>query len=184
MEKEQLRHPLLEKRRKLSSQERKEKSRLACAYVLSSPFFLEARSILFYAAQGGELELDPAIQAALAQEKEVLFPRVTPPGMTLHRISTYPQDLEPGYGGILEPLSSLPTVAPEKVDLAFIPGVGFDVRGNRLGRGQGHYDRFLSQIPGKKVGMCYQFQVLPSLPVEAHDLPLDVLITEHGVISP
>ena len=64
------------------------------------------------------------------------------------------------------------------IDLAVIPGVAFDRRGNRLGRGKGYYDRLLPRIPtAYKLGLCFPFQVLNQIPAEAHDIPMDEVLT-------
>jgi 5-formyltetrahydrofolate cyclo-ligase len=68
--------------------------------------------------------------------------------------------------------------AAERLDLMLIPGVGFDRQGNRLGRGAGYYDRFLSSMPNRPflVGLAFQEQLLDEVPTERHDVPMDIVL--------
>ena len=70
-------------------------------------------------------------------------------------------------------------------DICIIPGLAFDQLGNRLGYGQGHYDKFLSQYPNiLKVGICYNMQISREpIPAEPHDITMDVIITENQIIK-
>jgi 5-formyltetrahydrofolate cyclo-ligase len=85
--------------------------------------------------------------------------------------------------GILEPQHGRSSL-PQEIELYFIPGLAFDRKGNRLGRGGGYYDRYLSTIrpDAIKVGLAYQLQIDTALPVETHDHQVDLLITETGII--
>jgi 5-formyltetrahydrofolate cyclo-ligase len=87
-----------------------------------------------------------------------------------------------GHYGIKEPLS--PTPFPmNQIDLIAVPGVAFDRAGNRLGRGGGYYDRLLDGFPGVSVAVAFSFQILHQIPHEAHDRPVDSLITEREIIK-
>ena len=83
--------------------------------------------------------------------------------------------------GMLEPLG--PSVDPGMIDLALVPGLGFTRRGSRLGRGKGHFDRFLPRLRADcfKVGVCHNVQLLDDLPTEPHDVPMDAVVTPSGV---
>ena len=64
------------------------------------------------------------------------------------------------------------------IDVIIVPGVAFDNQGNRLGRGKGYYDRFLKKIPAtKKIGICFDFQMIEQIPTEKNDIPMDDIIT-------
>jgi 5-formyltetrahydrofolate cyclo-ligase len=74
----------------------------------------------------------------------------------------------------------------EQIDVALVPGVAFDAAGHRLGRGRGYYDRFLRalggtmgtvpSVPPKLIGLCFDFQKVPEVPVDANDIPVDMVI--------
>jgi 5-formyltetrahydrofolate cyclo-ligase len=88
-------------------------------------------------------------------------------------------DLVPGKFGILEPgPSAARLVAGQQIDAALVPGLAFDERGNRLGRGMGYFDSILKEIRGAKIALAYEFQVLHGVPVEAHDARVDFIVTE------
>lgn len=69
------------------------------------------------------------------------------------------------------------------IDIAIVPGVAFDKKGNRVGYGKGYYDRLLSKIDGKKIALAYGFQVFENLPAESHDIKVDYIVTENRVIK-
>jgi 5-formyltetrahydrofolate cyclo-ligase len=94
-------------------------------------------------------------------------------------------ELTPGYLGISEPsLSDDRLKDIGDVDLAVIPGVVFDYSGNRLGYGGGYYDNLLPNIKEKTplIALAYKEQLVDSIPLETHDVKVDVLVTDEGVI--
>lgn len=113
-----------------------------------------------------------------------VFPKVVDNGLRFYRSAL--SDMKPGYGGLLEPQD----IASEHVEMAHIscvlvPGLGFDRRGFRIGRGKGFYDRALENHKGIKIGICYSSAVLEDdLPKEDHDVPMDWLVTESFVLKP
>lgn len=93
------------------------------------------------------------------------------------RIYTGTEDMTTGVYGIKEPTGKLFTDY-SSIDFIAIPGVAFDKKGNRLGRGKGYYDRLLPQIPSAyKVGICFPFQMTEEVPVKAFDIRMDEIIT-------
>ena len=85
-------------------------------------------------------------------------------------------DLQEGYFHIKEPVGEIFT-AYDEIDLALIPGMAFDSRGNRLGRGCGYYDRFLVQMPQiRKIGVCFDFQKVPEVPVDCYDIAVNEVV--------
>ena len=96
------------------------------------------------------------------------------------------QDLVPGYYNIPEPdpKKSL-RLEPGEIDAAIIPGSVFDIHGGRLGYGGGYYDRFLlNDAPqAKRIGLAFELQVVDNVPLEPHDQPLDILITEERIVN-
>lgn len=69
-----------------------------------------------------------------------------------------------------------------KLDMVIVPGVAFDRKGNRLGRGKGYYDRFLSRIKAPKVGVCFDFQLYDNIPVSDNDIKMDMIVSENDLI--
>ena len=97
-----------------------------------------------------------------------------------------PEDIEmvKNRWGILEPKLPMEFIPPMMLDMVLVPLLGFDMKGNRIGYGKGYYDRFLSLVRPTclKIGVGYECQkVVDGLPIEAHDTPLDFVITEKAV---
>ena len=140
------------------------------------------RLIGVYAPSGGELDL--ARWLALADPAAAFaWPRVTGPrAMTWHVAS--PSDLVRGYRGLSEPPADTATVDPLRLDLLLVPGLGFDRFCGRLGRGGAFFDALLA-APSRPpaVGVAYAEQVVPRVPVAAHDRPVDVVVTDVAVAA-
>ncbi len=94
------------------------------------------------------------------------------------------KNLIKGRYNINEPPASSPNVKASEIDLALIPGRAFSRIGTRLGRGKGYYDRFLNEYTGLTVGLCYEEQLIASIPVEEHDKFIDYIITPSQIIHP
>ncbi len=138
------------------------------------PEFRAARTIAFFSA----LPDEPATDEVLARWNEtrrVVLPRVE--GETMHFYSCRPETLRFGAFGILEPQGE-EECPPERIDLMICPGVAFTEDGRRLGRGKGYYDRYLSQpdLRAYRVGVCYTHQIVEELPVEEHDVKMDLVV--------
>lgn len=87
---------------------------------------------------------------------------------------------EKGPFGVLEPRKALPYEGP--IDIGLIPGLAFTLNGRRLGRGKGYFDRFLASYEIQfSVGVAFDFQIVPTLPRQAWDLPVDAIVTPSGL---
>ncbi len=112
--------------------------------------------------------------------KRFFLPRVN--GVNLDILPYEESRLELGSFHIEEPTGD--NVADvNDIELMIIPAVAFDRKGNRLGRGKGFYDRLLSSSRATKIGVGYEFQLFDSIPSEAHDVPMDMIITQKTVIK-
>ena len=98
--------------------------------------------------------------------------------MELRRYSG-PADLQRGAFGIFEPTGELFTDY-NTIDVAIIPGMAFDAKGHRLGRGKGYYDRFLAKLSPStyKIGLCFSWQLVDYVPTDEHDIPMDEVIVQ------
>ena len=138
--KQRLRKTLSEKR--LRHTEVKEKSRKIQDFLFSLPEYMDAEKVLFYMSIKNEVETwDMVIEAM--KEKTVLIPVTENSGLLLSELIE--PEFEKGAYGVLEPKNVRP-IAPEYVDLAIIPGIGFDRVGGRIGYGKGYYDKLLKDI--------------------------------------
>jgi len=150
-----------------------------------------ASTILAYAAFGTELSLDPFITAALDTGKRIAIPAIdwTRKSMVAHQITNLDTDLILGRYDIRIPREGCPVVEPEQIDVILVPGLAFDRTGNRLGRGAGFYDRYISALKDSGhnptlIGVCYHAQIVDSVPTEPHDHRVDRVITELGPLDP
>jgi 5-formyltetrahydrofolate cyclo-ligase len=185
--KQYIRRSIRAVRRGLSEAERLARSRRLWERVIALPCYQHARVVLGYMAFDHEVLTDGLMQQAMASGKQIVLPMVQADreGMTLYAIEDLEHDVASGYHGILEPQPQRTrAVVPETLELALIPGVAFDLRGGRLGFGAGFYDRLLSRLPRDipMVGLAFDFQVIPRLPSQPHDIMLDAIVTERGVI--
>ena len=142
------------------------------------PAFLEASSVLLFWSIEGEPDTHAFISRA-CREKRVLLPRVTDGALEIVEYS--PDRMVPGYRGIMEPDASSVCANPDEVDFAVIPGMAFDPSGRRLGRGKGCYDRFLPLLHCLKAGVCDDSHIVDEVPVEDHDIPVDLVITPNNL---
>ncbi len=139
----------------------------------------DAASIFFYAPLGEELDIWPLLLDTLAAQKTVCLPRFDSRSQRYVpcRIQNIEADIAIGQFSLREPAPHCPAVPLNQLDLILVPGIGFDTRGNRLGRGKGFYDRLLTAVRGTKCGVAFDEQIVPSVPVEAHDVTLDRIVT-------
>jgi 5-formyltetrahydrofolate cyclo-ligase len=163
----------------LSGAARTRASADAVERLRGQPIWQKAGTVLFYSAIGGELDLSALMESTLESGKTVLLPRfATDTGIyEAVRVTDLKRDCAPGKFGISEP-GPLSQICPlNTLDLALVPGLGFDLAGRRLGRGLGYYDRLLSRITGAKCGVAFDQQILGEIPAEGHDVRMDFILT-------
>ncbi|MCR5664904.1 MAG: 5-formyltetrahydrofolate cyclo-ligase, partial [Oscillospiraceae bacterium] len=139
-----------------------------------------ARTVLSYCAAPDEADL-AALHAALAERgTRVCFPVVTGPGTMEARVPESPEALVSGAFGLRQPDPARSAfVAPETIDLALCPCVGFDRAHRRLGHGGGYYDRYLAACPrARRVLVGFACQELDAVACEPHDLPMQRVVCE------
>jgi 5-formyltetrahydrofolate cyclo-ligase len=175
-EKRELRRIVRERMDGLSIEAQSEKSKLVCDLFLRQEVFERSESILLYMPLAREVDVQLIFQRSLAEKKRVALPRFSPETGSYGAFFVGDKPLVVGAFGILEPAQDNP-VPLNRLDLVVVPGVGFDSRGRRLGRGKGFYDRLLSEATGVKCGVCFDEQLLETIPVEPHDVGVDFLAT-------
>jgi 5-formyltetrahydrofolate cyclo-ligase len=138
-----------------------------------------ARTILFFAPLPDELDVWPLLEEFLAAGKIIALPFFDA-GKTTYgarQIKNAATETITGKFGVREPASSCAEIPLNRFDLVLVPGMAFDLRGNRLGRGQGFYDRLLAEASGVKCGVGYDFQLLENIPSEPHDAKMNFVFT-------
>ena len=179
-EKKRLRELLAQKRRLLSKDDVAEQSGAIVAAVEQMSCFQAAKTVLIYYPTYNEVDLLPLIKR-YKKEKTFLFPVVHRKAMTACPYEGNDK-MHRGKFNIPEPTTE-PFVG--KIDLILVPGIAFDRKGNRLGRGGGYYDRFIADLDGKTLlaGVGYDFQLVDKVPANRRDKRLDFVITPLTVIK-
>ena len=191
-------------RESLSEEERAFASHKACVCLIKSELFLSADIVLSYMAAGAEADPFRLSAAALTAFKMLAFPTCAKKGPAMDFYVVHGAEDEQSFlaqfsrntFGILEPIPlpsarlSLPPVRAKNI-LVVVPGLAFSPRGGRMGYGAGYYDRYLPELKQKAfehdcrvtlVGFCFDCQVCRKLPLEAHDVPMDYVLTQSGFI--
>ncbi len=132
---------------------------------------IQEKTVLSFVSKPEEIDTSLLNEAILSYGTLVL-PRVEENQLVLYYVSSLSQ-LQLSAWGILEPNPSLCVECPpHDLDIAFIPGVGFDKLGNRLGYGKGFYDRLLKQVSCRLIGLCFEEQLVSSIPTLPFDSPM------------
>ena len=173
-----LRRLVREAERNLSPAEKAESDRILAARFLASEPYRRANVLFLYAGVDPEPDTRPVIAAALRSGKTVALPKITGPGLMDARRITALEGLVPDKFNIPAPSEESETVPPDAFDLILVPGAAFTPGGVRLGRGGGYYDRYLPRTRGVKLALARRQFVFPALPAEAHDIRVDILITD------
>jgi len=143
------------------------------------PQLQSAHAILFYAPMPDELDVWPLLEKLLKTGKICALPAFDGTTRTYcaRRVTSLETDIIAGRFDVREPAPSCEIVPFNRFDLVIVPGVSFDLAGNRLGRGMGFYDRILAESSGVKCGVAYDFQLKESIPVETHDAKVNFIFT-------
>ena len=175
MDKKALRAEIRQKKRAMTEEEIVSKSAALGVLFRDCPLYRRANTIYGYLPYNQEVRTIPMLAQALADGKKVAVPKVYGDTMKFLYITDFSQ-IAPGYAGIPEPVADEP-VADDPTALVLMPGLAFDPQGHRIGYGGGFYDRFLELEPQHPtVALCYDFQLLPVLETEDHDIPVDCVL--------
>jgi len=178
-QKKQLRDHFRKKLRHESVEFKIQKSRVISDLIHDFPAFRKAACVMFYVSFDGEVDTRSILETTFKEGKTVLLPVINERENKL--FCSHLEDahkMRPGKYGIMEPDKPNEAFPSSQIDLVFVPGLGFDRKNFRLGRGKGYYDRFLEQLGPHtlKVGLAYDFQLVDHLSVEEHDVPMDMVI--------
>lgn len=181
--KDMLRKQCKETRKGLTEEYLQAASRDITAHLLESEAYRAAKTIFTYMNYGKEVITDDFISRALADGKRICIPLCLPGNQMEAKCYRGPEDLHIGKYGIREPREDADTVSPEEIDLAIVPCLACDPRGNRLGHGAGYYDRYMADREFRKVALCPEKLLLVNTPVDNLDVTMDGVVTEKGYIS-
>ena len=175
MDKKELRRTIRERKRAMTEEEIVSRSEKLGVLFSQSEAYKAAKTIYGYLPYNQEVRTVPMLEQALKDGKRVAVPKVYGDEMKF----LYLDDLtkvSKGYAGIPEPIADGP-VADDETALVLMPGLAFDPQGHRIGYGGGFYDKFLAAEPNHPtLALCYEFQLLPELDTEEHDIPVDTVL--------
>jgi len=186
--KEEIRRKMRAALRDFAPEKRAEASLEICRLAAALPAFREAKVVALFAPLPSEPDIHPLIEEAWAHGKRVAFPLMLregdAPRLEWHEVTAWDEMIVAGPFGIREPDPvRCPRLEAKSIECAFVPGLAFDARGGRLGRGGGYYDLALAAIAGKTtwVGLMFACQEAPEIPHEPHDRSLGSILTENGL---
>lgn len=167
----------------LSKKEKNVQSKAIHQIFLESMFYKKSKRIAcYYADSHLEVETVPLIEKMLRDARMVLLPCIEKieDGLAFHPIQDMDKDLIMGHWKIKQPdPTKTKKVKVSEIDAVIVPGMGFSLKGDRLGRGKGFYDRWLATLEAHtvKIGLAYEQQISSKIFSERHDIKVDVLIT-------
>ncbi|NJP39598.1 5-formyltetrahydrofolate cyclo-ligase [Oscillospiraceae bacterium HV4-5-C5C] len=154
--------------------------------LLTLPEYQQAQTVAAYYGIDWELNTRPLLQQILKDGKALALPRCKGKEMDFYLVTDLNQ-LKPGCKGIPEPAAGGAELAPDLLDLLILPGIAADLQGGRLGQGGGYYDRYLARQPLPlcvTLQLCRDSCLLPQLPREARDYPVQLILTETRLLRP
>lgn len=186
--KSSIRKRILNLRNSIPLNECSNKSMAVMQNILSLSQIQTAEYILCYASYKSEVKTGKLMEEFIKRGKQIYLPRVSGEEMDFYHISS-PMDLTEGYKGIPEPSIRCTDVFTKEIwnenkehVVMLIPGAAFSETGARIGYGKGYYDRYLERIPcEERIALCYEMQIVKDIPVDEHDIPVSVIVTEEKI---
>ena len=172
--KQEIRKAIRAEKKRIGKEELLQMSLPATEQIEANEQYRNANIVMLYHPLWDEVDVRPLFDRALATGKRVILPTVKGDDIIPVEITTETEWVV-GDFDILEPVAE---AYDGSIDLVVVPGVAFDNNRNRLGRGKGYYDRFLVQHPNAyRLGVCFKFQIVPEVPTEPFDFPMNEVIT-------
>ena len=174
MDKKELRASIRARKRAMTEEEIVSRSEALTRLFLESDAYRNAKTIYGYLPYNQEVRTVPMLERALQDGKRVAVPKCYGDEMRFIWLDDLDR-VEKGYANIPEPIDDGP-IADDPTALVLMPGLAFDPEGHRIGYGGGFYDKFLAKEMHPTLALCYDFQMLPHLETEAHDIPVDTVL--------
>ena len=188
MNKKEIRRKIIKKRLSLSPEYIKNVSEQVCINLAGTAEYIDSQNIMFYVATRSEVQTEEMIKISVNVGKYIYVPIILTECINLAPSAIYyfNSELEKGKKGILEPKKEYYRLfPPEEIDLIIVPGVAFDLSGNRIGRGFGYYDNFLRKVcsSAKIIALAFEMQIVKKIPNDKNDIPVHKIITEKRIIN-
>ena len=184
MEKKIVRKEISIIRNSLGKKEKEKLDNQIINNLMNTEDFKKAKSIFIYVSFGSEIDTKKIINYSLEKNKKVYVPKTDKIKKTMEAIEINNlNDLITDKWGILEPKEANYKNIGNQFDLIIVPGLAFDLEGNRIGYGGGYYDKYISNLKYNciKIALTYQFQVIKGIKSEKYDIKIQKIITENGV---
>lgn len=156
------------------------KSAAICKKAIELPEIKSAACVGIYISMGNEVNAELLFDSLISSGKKVFLPVVAGNGLKFAGANSL-SGLAKGKYGALEPKGKKFAEKGE-IGVFLVPGAAFDLQGNRIGRGKGFYDKFFSKEEGFRIGLAYDFQVVPQIAAQEHDIKMDAVVTESRVL--
>lgn len=177
LEKQELRKQAKTIRKNLSAEEQKKAGETISEHLHQWLCESGISHVYAYYPLGNEADILPLCETVLNTGIHLAFPKVYGDDMVFYEVCDLRDDFNEGSFHIMEPCSGM--AVDWKDACVLVPGLGFDLNGNRLGYGKGYYDRYFSKHDYKKlIGIAYEQSVFDSLPSQGRDLKMDCLCTD------
>ena len=182
--KKDLRKSMKAKLAELSLPEYEDLSYGVAQQLYQTDVWMEASTIAITVSKAPEVDTFQIIRKGWEQGKRMVVPKCEPKSRKLNfRELKRFSELETVYYGLLEPITTeTESVSADEIDLVVVPGLAFSKGGYRLGFGGGYYDRFLANYQGNTVSLAFKDQIVPEVPVESHDIPVQKIVSSEGVM--
>lgn len=183
-QKNELRQLLIDQRKAIAEADFERASERIRQTLKQQPEFRAVHFIHCYVSMNERREVNThsLIKEMIRTGKQVAVPVTNfQEGVLSHHQLRSFEELESNKWGVLEPNGGK-KIAPEELDLVIVPMVGGDEQGNRIGYGEGFYDRFLEEVTCPKIGLCFEQNIVGKIPTEDFDIPMDKIISEERVI--
>jgi 5-formyltetrahydrofolate cyclo-ligase len=185
-DKREIRKKILALRNAMTQGEITAKSDLIVRHLTGLCDLREASTLMVFLGFGSEVRIDGLLRWGWEAGKRIVVPLCRPEerGLTPSLLGIF-AELEVGHYGIREPKQEkIRPVPREEIDAILVPAVAFDRRGHRIGYGGGYYDRFLPEVlRAVRIGAAFSCQIVPRVPEDPHDLPVDRIVTENGEMA-
>ncbi|NVN93806.1 MAG: 5-formyltetrahydrofolate cyclo-ligase [Bacteroidetes bacterium] len=172
--KKQIRKEIKQLKANLSFDKKLERSALIFSKLETNIFFQNAKSVLLYWSMEDEVQTHDFV-IKWAHEKEIILPSVQNDILVLKKFEGI-QNLKTGEKYAIQEPNGEEFENFDKIDVVIVPGIAFDREKNRMGRGKAYYDRLLIKLNAYKIAVCFDFQIIDSVPIDAHDIKMDEII--------
>ncbi len=175
VEKKKLRLHIKEQKKLLSLEDRAIQSSNIVKQIENNSIFQAAKTVMAYWALKDEVDLSELV-VKYSSSKQFILPSVKGDELEIRVFEEIDLLTTGSSFGILEPSGAV-YIKFDKIDLILVPGLAFDLKKNRMGRGKAYYDKFLPKTTAKKIGVCFDIQLLETVPVTERDVKMDEVIS-------